>query len=285
MPPERVLVAGATGQQGGAVARHLLDRDVSVYALTRNRYSDAARELDELGATVVEGDLGEWESLRDAVREWDVDGVYCVTTSEAGLDAEVEQGTNLGEVAAEHGVDHFVFSSVWGADTDSGVPFFDTKHTIERRLANLDLPLTVVRPVSFMQNLERMRDDVMNETLAMPLEPRVPLYMIDVEDIGEIVAEVFHRRADFVEEHIDLAGDELTLSAMAVRLSDCIGIDVTVDHVPIDVFEKRMGEGYAAMYRWFNRGDAPIDLAELRSKHDAEFTLFEEYLREHEWGE
>ncbi|WP_231184575.1 NmrA/HSCARG family protein [Haladaptatus sp. DYF46] len=283
MPPERVLVAGATGRQGGAVARHLIERGVEVHALTRDPGSDASRELDELGAVVVEGNLLDEASLARAMA--DMDGVYGVTTSEAGLDAEVEQGTNLGEAAAEHGVDHFVFSSVWGADRDSGVPFFDTKHTIERRLANLDLPLTVVRPVSFMQNLEGMRDDVMNETLSMPLEPRVPMYLIDVDDIGAIVAEAFHGRANYVERSIDIAGDELTLSAMAVRLSESIGIDVTADHVPIDTFEKRAGEDYAAMYRWLNRREAPIDLAELRANHDAEFTLFEEYLREHEWGE
>ncbi len=245
--------------------------------------SDAARELDERGAVVVEGDLGEKASLVDAVR--DVDGVYGVTTSTTGLDAEIEQGTNLGEVAADHGVDHFVFSSVWGANEDSGVPFFDTKATIERRLADLDVPLTVVRPAFFMQNLEGMRDDIMNETLSMALEPRVPLYMVDVDDIGAIVAEAFENRAEYVGKRIDLAGDELTLSAMAVRLSRGIGIDVTADHVPIDAFEKRAGEGYAAMYRWFNRGDAPIDLAGLRSDHDVAFTLFEEYLRDHEWTE
>ncbi|MCO8244393.1 MULTISPECIES: NmrA/HSCARG family protein [unclassified Haladaptatus] len=282
MPPERVLVAGATGRQGGAVARHLLERGVEVHALTRDGGSDAARELDERGAVVVEGDLGEKESLVHAVR--DVDGVYGVTTWAAGLDAEVEQGTNLGEVAADHGVDHFVFSSVWGANENSGVPFFDTKATIERRLSDLDLPLTVVRPVFFMQNLEGMRDDIMNETLSMALEPRTPLYMVDVDDIGAIVAEAFAKRANYVEREIDLAGDELTLSAMAVRLSKSIGIDVTADHVPIDAFEKRAGEDYAAMYRWFNRGDAPIDLAELRSSHDVQFTLFEEYLDEHEWS-
>lgn len=282
MPPERVLVAGATGRQGGAVARHLMERGVEVHALTRDETSEAARELDERGAVVVEGNLLDKESLAHVMPQ--MDGVYGVTTSQEGLDAEIEQGTNLGEVAAEHGVDHFVFSSVWGADDDSGVPFFETKHTIERRLANLDLPLTVVRPTSFMQNLEGMRDDIMNETLSMPLEPRVPLYMVDLDDIGAVVAEAFHGRANFVEEHIDLAGDELTLSAMAVRLSDSIGIDVTADHVPIDAFEKRTGKEYAAMYRWFNRAEAPIDIAELRSERDVSFTLFEEYLRDHGWG-
>ncbi|WP_266075489.1 NmrA/HSCARG family protein [Haladaptatus caseinilyticus] len=276
---------GATGQQGGAVTRHLLERGIEVHALTRDEHSDPARELDELGATLVEGDLRDKESLHDAVREGDVDAVYGVTTWVEGPDAEVEQGTNLGEAAAEHGVDQFVFSSVWGADADSGVPFFDSKHTIERRLANLDLSLTIVRPVFFMQNIERMRDDIMNETLAMALEPRVPLYMIDVDDIGAFVAEAFHDRNRHVGKTFDLAGDELTMSAMAIRLSASIGIDVMTDHIPIEAVEERAGKGYASMYRWFNRNEAPIDIAKLRTNHGVDFTTFEDYLRTHDWGE
>lgn len=136
-----------------------------------------------------------------------------------------------------------------------------------------------------MQNLERMRDDIMNETLSMPLEPRVPLYIIDVDDIGAFVAEAFHDRNRYAGKTFDLAGDELTMSAMAARLSESIGIDVLADHVPIEKFEERAGEAYADMYRWFNRSEAPIDVAELRTNHDVSFTLFEEYLHEHEWGE
>lgn len=123
MLPERVLVAGATGNQGGAVARHLMERGIEVYALTRDEYGDSSRELDELGAHIVEANLRDKESLHDAVREGDVDAVYCVTTPIEGPDAEIEQGTNLGEVAAEHGVEQFVFSSVWGADEDTGISF------------------------------------------------------------------------------------------------------------------------------------------------------------------
>ena len=59
----RVLVTGATGQQGGAVARALLSRGHSVQALTRKPDSDAARQLKSEGADVVVGDLGEASSI------------------------------------------------------------------------------------------------------------------------------------------------------------------------------------------------------------------------------
>ncbi|WP_049971585.1 NmrA family NAD(P)-binding protein [Haladaptatus cibarius] len=88
------------------------------------------------------------------------------------------------------------------------------------------------------------------------LEPRVPLYIIDVDDIGAFVAEAFHDRNRYAGKTFELAGDELTMSAMAARLSESIGIDVLADHVPIEKFEERAGEAYADMYRWFNRNEA-----------------------------
>jgi uncharacterized protein YbjT (DUF2867 family) len=58
-----ILVSGATGQQGGATARNLLDRGFAVRALTRDTEKAAARELAELGAEVVSGDLEDRASI------------------------------------------------------------------------------------------------------------------------------------------------------------------------------------------------------------------------------
>jgi len=43
-----ILVSGATGQQGGAVARRLFERGIGVRALTRDPEKPEARELAEL---------------------------------------------------------------------------------------------------------------------------------------------------------------------------------------------------------------------------------------------
>jgi uncharacterized protein YbjT (DUF2867 family) len=280
-PPDTVLVTGATGRQGGAVARNLLGDGVDVRALTRSPGSAAAAELDERGASVVEGDLTDRESLETAVEG--VDGVYCVTTWEAGVDEEMEQGTTLAAVAAEADVDHFVFSSAWGADRDADVPFFDAKRAIEHRLASMDLPVTVVRPAFFMQNFEGMRDEVRDGRIALALAPRVPLYLVDVDDVGAFVAEAFQQPRRYAGNTYDLAGDELTLSAMAVRFSAITGVDVTAHHLPVEHVEERMGTEYAALYRWFNRREGPIDLSHLRTAHDVEFALFQDYLLENDW--
>ncbi len=111
MPQRHVLVAGATGRQGGAIARGLLRDGHVVRGLTRNPGSPAARALDEIGASVVAGDLNEPDSLAAAVKG--ASTVVVVTTPyEEGADAETRHGLALVDAAMSVGIEHFVFNSV-----------------------------------------------------------------------------------------------------------------------------------------------------------------------------
>lgn len=277
-----VLVVGATGTQGGAVADHLLARDAEVHALTRNPDSEEAQRLDRRGATLVEENLAEPESFEDAVR--DVEGVFCVTNFwKHGYD-EVEQGINLAELAADVGVDHVVFNSVGGAERDTGISHFDSKYEIEQRIEELGLPATIVRPVFFMDNFEDMREDVTDGTLAMGLDERVPLQMVDVDDIGETVAEAFANPDEYIGETFELASDEHTLEGAAIRFADTTGVDMDAIHLPIEEVEEEMGEEYAVMFEWFNEHGYEDDLPGLRANHNVDSTRFEEYLEREGWG-
>src|SRR5437879_12507908 len=93
-----VLVTGATGKQGGHVARLLLKRGHSVQAFTRKADSPAARELAKLGAEIVTGDLGERASVERAVEG--VDRIFAmVRPFEAGPEAHTEQRGPLADAA------------------------------------------------------------------------------------------------------------------------------------------------------------------------------------------
>ena len=282
-----VLVAGATGQQGGAVADRLLSGDhgdFEVHALSRSPESDACQLLAEQGATIVEGDLGERDTLRPAVE--DVDAVFCVTQFfTAGHEGEVEHGTNLAEVAADVGVEHFVFSSVGGAERDTGIPHFDSKYKVEERIRDLGLPATIIRPVFFMQNFEGQREDITDGTLALPLVEDVSVQIVNVDDIGGLAAEALANPDEYEGRAIELAGDEGTLEEMARVFTEVTGTDVEAQHVPIDAAREQMGEEYAVMFEWFNEHGYEADIDALGREHDIDLSSLEEYLREYGWAQ
>ncbi|GGN88797.1 MULTISPECIES: NmrA/HSCARG family protein [Haloarcula] len=280
-----VLVVGATGNQGGAVVDHLLaaDTDFEVYGLTRDTDSDAARALAARGVTMVEGDLYGPESFRDHVAA--VDGVFAVTNFwTEGYDGQVQQGQNLADVAAEEGVEQFVFSGVGGHERDTGIPHFESAWEIEQYARDRGLPMTVLQPTFFYQNLEGFVESIVEDrTLAFPLEAGVGLQMVDVADVGHAAAVAFERPDEFVGERYELAGDEKTLDETAALVSEVSGLDVEAYHVPIDEAAAQFGEEFAVMCEWFNEVGYDADVAALEATFGFEFADLETYLRAHGW--
>ena len=75
-----IVVFGATGAQGGGLARAILndkDSEFSVRAVTRNPNSDNAKELANLGAEIVVADIDDNQSLKKVLHG--AYGAYCVT--------------------------------------------------------------------------------------------------------------------------------------------------------------------------------------------------------------
>ena len=147
-----ILVTGATGQQGGAVARHLLLGDHKVRAMTRKPDGDAAKALKKLGAEVLAGDLDDESSLTRALSGvWGVFGVQ--NTWEAGVEKEEAQGKRLADAARAAGVQHYVYTSVGSAHRKTGIPHFDNKWRVEEHIRAKRFPsFAILRPVFFMEN-------------------------------------------------------------------------------------------------------------------------------------
>src|SRR5262252_6881239 len=105
-----ILVTGATGHQGGAALRHLIERGFSCRALTRDPASPKARRLVGSGIELVGGDMENPASLTRAMDG--VHGIYAVQTPyESGVEAETRQGINLIDAATRSRISHFVYSS------------------------------------------------------------------------------------------------------------------------------------------------------------------------------
>lgn len=279
---QSVLVVGSTGTQGGAVAWRLMEDGMDVHAMTRRPDSDPAMALAERGATIVEANLDDRIALDEAIA--DVDAAFLVTDYfEHGAETEIEQGTMFVDAAAAGDLDHVVFSSVASADAETDVRPFETKAEIERRLESAAVPATIVRPTYFMQNFAAMRSRIAEGTLALALEPRVPLQMVDVADIGAMVAAALRNPDEYVSETVELAGDELTLDAMAVRFAEVVDRDVSAVSVPNQKLRESLGDDYADMFAWFNRSGFDADLTAVRRDHDVASSTFDDYLRENGW--
>ena len=95
--PKTIFVTGATGNQGGAVARSLINRGFKVKALTRNPSSVSAQTLEKLQAEIVKGDLNNTDTFHNHIK--DIDGIFAVLTYENGIDKEIKQGVNLANLA------------------------------------------------------------------------------------------------------------------------------------------------------------------------------------------
>ncbi|MEU8472305.1 NmrA/HSCARG family protein [Streptomyces sp. NPDC029006] len=276
-----VLVLGATGQQGGAVSRHLLQAGWPVHALTRDPGKPAARALADQGAQVVAGDLEDAASLRAALAG--VDAVFCVTQYfGAGYEGEVAQGRLMVDLAAEAGVEHFVFSSVGSAHRNTGIAHFNSKYEIEQHLAQSSIPFTVLRPVFLMENWEGRRQEIINGSLETPLSFERPVQQVSVEDIGAFTLLAMSQPDRWVGRSVDLAGDELSMAECAEVFARVLQRPVEVRRIPWDDFLEQQGEEMYVMNRWFETTGYEADLAQLRTIRPGMLSL-EDYLHRHHW--
>jgi uncharacterized protein YbjT (DUF2867 family) len=276
-----ILVTGATGNQGSAIARHLLQRgNFKVRALVRDPNKPASLALEQAGAELVVGDLNDRASLDRALQG--AYGVFSLQIFQDGLDTEIRQGKAVADAASSAGIQHFVYSSVGSAERNTGIPHFDSKFQVEEYIRASELPYTILRPVFFFYNYNMMRPMVETGTLFQPLSPETKLQQLSEEDYGEMVADVFDRPADFMNREIELASVDMTMPEIAAAFSRVLGKTVEYQQIPFEAFEQQIGEELTIMFRWFENVGYAADLAQLKRDFPA-LTNFESYLRDHDW--
>jgi uncharacterized protein YbjT (DUF2867 family) len=280
-----VLVSGATGRQGGAVIRHMLPQGWRLRALTRNPDSRPARDLASQGIEIVQGDLEEPESLRDAT-----EGAYGIFSVQdfwaVGAKREVVQGKNLAEAAKRAGVQHFVYSSVGGAERNSGIDHWESKWEIEKHVRQIGLPSTVLRPAAFMENyyVEQVEIGILRGKLMDPIRPDKPYQTIATDDIGGFVALAFGRPQDFIGLELELAASELTNLEAAQIFSRVLDKPVRFQKLPLPMVRLLLGKEFQQMFRWFNESGFKADIAGLRRDYpEVRLQSLEEWLRNEGW--
>ncbi len=279
-----VLVTGATGNQGGAVASALLDRGHKVRALTRNTESSSSRMLAERGTEIVLGNLDNIESVSRALQG--VDTFYLMGTPfEAGVDAETRQGIALVDAANAANVGHLVYGSVANADRNTQIPHFDSKYKVEQHINSLAIPYTISAPVFFMDNaIAPWSIDALKQGKVMQAMPADrPLQQISVKNIGEFTASIIDRREAVFGQRFDIAGDELTSDEAAAILSEKTSRTIRFESFPVSVLKEQDAD-MGAMFEWFDHIGYDVDIATLhREFPDVNWQDYSAWVESKDW--
>ncbi|HUQ98090.1 MAG TPA: NmrA/HSCARG family protein [Gemmatimonadaceae bacterium] len=278
----KVLVTGATGKQGGAVARRLRENNHHVRALTRTPDSPAAAELARLGVEMAQGDLTDRASLDRALQG--MDSVFLMATPfEAGTGAETVQGVTMADAAKAAGT-FLVYSSVGDADRNTGIPHFDSKYAVEKHIRAIGADATIIAPVYFMDNVVYIRDQLRNNVYPSALSPDRGVYQIAVSDVAAVAVTVLENKARYAGKRYDIGVEEVSPSQTVRILSEVTGRPFVHFQLPTEMVRQTMGEDGVKMNEYFEQVGYHVDRAELeREFPNVRWTSFETWARNFDW--
>ena len=258
MPDKKILVVvGATGAQGGGLARSVAADKGGPFAargVTRKPDSDKAKALSAAGVEVVSGDADDVKSLERAFAG--AHGVFCLTNfwEHFSAEREVAQARNMAQAAKAAGVGHVIWSTLedtrkWVPLSDNRmptlggkykVPHFDGKGEADQVFRDAGVPTTFLLTSFYWDNFihfgsgpKRGPDGTL--ALTFPMGDR-KLPAIAVEDIGKCAHGIFKRGEEFVGKTVGIAGEHLTGAEMAAALTHALGQEVRYNDVPPEVF-------------------------------------------------
>ena len=252
-----IAVVGATGAQGGGVARAILadpDGGFALRALTRDVSKDSAKALADQGAEVVQADIDDEASVTAAFQG--AYGAYCLTNfwEHFSGDREVTQAGNMALAAKAAGIQHAIWSTF--EDTRDWVPLdddrmptlqehykvahFDAKASADHFFTDAGVPTTFLYTSFYWENLiffgngpARGEDGVLAVTFPLGTA-KMP--SIAAEDIGRFAYRIFNDRERFVGKTVGVAGAHLSGQDFADALTNALGEEVRYNDVPADVF-------------------------------------------------
>jgi uncharacterized protein YbjT (DUF2867 family) len=242
-----IAVLGATGAQGGGLARAILadpNGGFAVRALTRDVNSEKAKALADQGAEVMAVDVDDPESLKTAFAG--AYGAFCVTFYWAHFSPEKElaEATSMAEAAKQAGLQHVIWSTLentrkWVPLDDNRmptlmekykVPHFDCKGEADGVFTSMGVPVTFLLTSFYWDNFiyfgsgpKKGPDGKL--ALTFPMDDK-KLPGIAAEDIGKCAYGIFKRGSEFVGKTVGIAGEHLTGAEMATAFSKALGQEV-----------------------------------------------------------
>jgi len=237
-----ILVTGATGAQGGSVAKALLaDDKFAVRAFTRNPNSERAIALYNTGAEIFEGDINDRNSLQLAMK--DCYGVYGVTNYWEHFEKEYEQGKNLIDTAKEMNIQHFMLHTLPDYNKLSNgkypTPHCDIKAKLQQYTISKKLPATFMQVAFYYENFFTLfpLQYTGNDTWKFGFpQGTTKLAMISVEDVGGIVSTIFNHPAEYIGRTVCGVGSDESCYVYAALMGKILGRKIRYNYITRDEF-------------------------------------------------
>jgi uncharacterized protein YbjT (DUF2867 family) len=252
-----IAVLGATGAQGGGLARAILNDpsgEFGVRAITRNANSDKAKALSDLGAEVVEADVDDKASIKKAL-----DGAYgafCITFfwEHFSPEKEMTQAKGMAEAAKEANLKHVIWSTLedtrkWIPLDDDRmptlmekykVPHFDSKGESNVYFEESGVPYTLLLTSFYWDNfinfgMGPQKDADGNLGITFPMGNK-KLPGIAAEDIGKCAYGIFKSGDAYQGKTVGISGEHLTGRQMADVFTKIYGKKVGYNAIPASVY-------------------------------------------------
>lgn len=252
-----IAIFGATGAQGGGLARAILhdkNSEFSVRAITRDVQSEKAKALEQMGAEIMHADVDDPESVKQAMKG--AYGAYCVTFYWAHFspEKEIAEAKIMAEAAKENDLKHVIWSTLedtrkWVPLSDNRmptlmgkykVPHFDAKGESDHFFTDEGVPTTFLRASFYWENMiyfgmgpKRGADGVLAITFPMADKK---LSGIGAEDIGKCAYGIFKKGPSLAGKTIGVAGGEPTCAQMAESLSKALGEEVKYNSITPEMY-------------------------------------------------
>ena len=283
-----IAVTGASGLQGSSVTRHLLREGWQVRALTRNPESDKAKRLATLGAEILRVDMDDPASLDPAF-----EGAYGVFSVQnpmtSGMEGEIRQGKNVADAAKRQNIQHLVYASAGIGIRGTNIPSWESKLIIEDHIKSLGLPVTIFRPMAFMELMtEQKFFPAVSTWHIMPklMGSSQKVFWLSTEDLGIIAAKAFANPDEYIGKDLKLASDVKSIDDCQAIYREVMGKNPPRFPMPVWMFDRFgfVGKDLGTMWRWLHTANLNADTKSTCAIHPGALTV-RDWLEKYNTGE
>ena len=297
----KVLVYGATGDQGLPLIDELLKNGYKVRAASRN--PDDFNAYNPSDVEAVKADLFDIESLRNVSKG--IDGIAMNLPFVFDKEIAKTWGENITKAGSDEGIKKIVFNtSCYVAPNDNGLAAHDGRRAIEKAMEESGMEYVVIRSMVFMDNLTRFwsKPSITNNNIfAYPCSPELKISWVCLEDVAKFMVASLSS-SSMKADKIYVGGPEILLGKdVAEKFSKALDREIIFKSLEPQNFAGAMSKlvtgsevyedqsiygGMAAFYSWYNQQNPSplaVGMNPLYKSLNVNPTYFEDWIKKHNW--